>query len=93
MNGCDSEVYQATLTDAGKQLLADSKGKHLKLEPGVHYCVKEGFHEDWIAYPEGSVTDTLRHTYIIQKRRRPVAPMFIGSPVPLKGCDSERSAT
>ena len=30
--------------------------------------------------------------YVIKKRRRPVAPMFIGSPVPLKGCDADRSA-
>ena len=54
--------------------------------------MKEGWHEDWIAYPPGSVTDAFRHTYIIKKRRRPVAPMFSGSPLPLKGCGAERSA-
>ena len=54
--------------------------------------MKEGQHEDWIAYPASSATESVRHTYIIKKRRRPVAPMFIGSPVPLKGCDAERSA-
>ena len=74
------------------RLLTESTSRHPKLEAGQHYVVKEGKHEDWIAYPAGSATEAFRHTYIIKKRRRPVAPMFIGSPVPLKGCDAERSA-
>ena len=38
-----SEEYHARLTDAGKQLLSDRASKYPKLEPGVHYCVKEGW--------------------------------------------------
>ena len=55
--------------------------------------MKEAQGDDRIPYPEGVVNDTFRHTWIIQKRNRPVAPLFIGSPVPLKRADSaERSA-
>ena len=48
---------------------------------------------DLIPYDEGAVSDNFQHTWIIKKRNRPVAPMFIGSPVPMKRDDSaERSA-
>ena len=92
LHGHTSDVYHASLTDAGLQLLTDSTSRHPKLEAGIHYVVKEGQHANWIAYPACSATESFRHTYIIKKRRRPAAPMFIGSPVPLKGCDAERSA-
>ena len=92
LRGHTSDIYHASLTDAGMQLLADSTSRYPKLEAGKHYVVKEGHHEDWIAYPASSATESFRHTYIIKKRRRPAAPMFVGSPVPLKGCDADRSA-
>lgn len=46
-----------------------------------------------IPYPEGAVNENFRHTWIIKKRNRPVAPTFVGSPVPMKRDDSaNRSA-
>ena len=92
LHGCNSDVYHASLTDDGMQLLTDTSSKHSRLLAGLHYRVKEGKHDDWIAFPDCSATESFRHTYIIKKRRRPVAPMFIGSPVPLKGVDAERAA-
>ena len=92
LQGSESEVYHAALTDAGKQRLADSQVINPKLEPGVDYRVKEGLHADWIAFPESPITEMIRHKWIIKRRSRPCAPMFLGSPVPVKGCDSQRSA-
>ena len=73
--------------------LRKSKKGIPRLEAHVHYRVKEQPGNGFIAYPEGAVNETFRHTWIIKKRNRPVAPMFIGSPVPMKRDDSaERSA-
>ena len=89
----DDDKYHAFLTDEGVALLKTSKHRKPKLEPGVHYRVKDTPGDGMIPYPEGAVNDTFRHTWIIQKRNRPVAPMFIGSPVPMKRDDSaDRSA-
>ena len=41
LHGHDSEVYHASLTNAGMRLLADSTSRHPKLEAGKHYVVKE----------------------------------------------------
>ena len=84
----DSDMYHAALTEEGVALLTRCKNRQPRLEPGVHYQVKDAPSIDWIAYPEGVVTDRFRHTWIIRKRKRPVAPMFIGSPVPMKRNDS-----
>ena len=81
------------LTYDGVELLKTSKHRTPRLEPGVHYRVKDSLGDGLISYPEGALDDTFRHTWIIQKRNRPVAPMFIGSPVPMKRNDSaDRSA-
>ena len=92
LHGCNSDVYHASLTDAGVRLFTDPSAKHPKLEAGVQHRVKEGKRDDWIAFPDCSATESFRHTYIIRKRRRPVAPLFVNSPVPLKGYDAERSS-
>ena len=63
-----------------------------RLVAGTDYAVKDEGGEDWIAYTDPN-TNHFRHTWIITKRKRPVAPIFIGSPIPLKNQDAvERSA-
>ena len=86
--------HHADLTDVGRtKLLNHEPGtKPLEMFPGIDYVVKEGG-EDWLAYPDLPTTEHLRHTWIIQKRRRPVVPIFMGSPVPSKRNDAaEHSA-
>ena len=55
------------------------------LRINLNYC--------WLAFPDIPSTQSFRHTWIIVKRNRPVAPLFLGFPVPMKRDDStERSA-
>ena len=75
------------------ELLTVNTGRSPRLEAGVHYRVKEGLHRTWISFPSGFATDVFRDAWVISKRPRPVAPMFIGSPIPLRNSDSaDRSA-
>ena len=47
----------------------------------------------WLSFPDIPSTQHFRHTWIIEKRNRPVAPLFIGFPTPMKRDDSsEQSA-
>ena len=63
-----------------------------ELYPGVDYVVKDGG-DDWLAFPDVPSTANIRNTWIIQKRRRPRVPTFLGSPVPSKTNNAaERSA-
>ena len=93
LHDAHNDKYHAELTEEGVALLTLNRNRTPKLEPGIHYRVKEGRHRTWISYPIGFATDSFRHTWVISKRPRPVAPMFIGSPVPWRRDDSaDRSA-
>ena len=86
--------HHADLTDVGMAKLRDREpGKRaLDLYPGIDYVVKAGG-DDWLAFPDLPTTETFRNTWIIQKRRRPHVPTFMGSPVPSKRNDAaEHSA-
>ena len=85
--------HHAELTPEGIAKIHAHPGRHPDLLPGIDYRVKEGGDSWWMPFPDISPTEHFRHTWIIMKRHRPVAPMFIGSPVPLKQDSSaERSA-
>ena len=93
LHDAHNDKYHAELTAEGVELLTLSRSRTPKLEAGIHYRVKEGQHRTWISYPSGFATDSFRHTWVISKRPRPVAPMFIGTPIPLRTDDSaDRSA-
>lgn len=93
LHDADDDEYHASLTEAGVALLIKSKNRKPKLNAGVNYRVKHTPPDDRIPYPEGAVNVIFRHTWIIQKRNRLVAPISTGSPVPLKREDSaDRSA-
>ena len=93
LKGADDDKFHAALTKEGVELLTINKGRSPRLEAGVHYRVKDGLHRTWISFPSGFATDLFRDTWVISKRPRPVAPMFIGSPIPLRHSDSaDRSA-
>ena len=90
---CDPR-HHAELTDAGlaKIMNREPHKPPPELLPGIDYTVKDGG-DDWLAYPDLPTTANLRHTWIMQKRRRPTVPTFLGSPVPSKRNDaSELSA-
>ena len=89
----DDDTYQASLIEEGINVLKTSKHKHPRLEAGIHYRVKDDAGIDFIPFPDGLTCDSFRHNWIIKKRHRPVAPVLVGSPVPMKRADSgERSA-
>jgi len=93
LHDAHKDKYHAELTKEGVELLTLNRSRAPKLEAGIHYRVKEGLHRTWISYPIGFATDSFRDTWVISKRPRPVAPMFIGTPIPLRNNDSaDRSA-
>ena len=85
LHDTDNPRHHAELTDAGIAKLHNRQPgeKSPELYPGQDYVVKDGG-DDWLAFPDLPTTSHFRHTWIIQKRRRPVAPMFMGAPVPSK---------
>ena len=51
--------------------------------PDVDYvvCVPEA-HEKWLPFPDVPSTQHFRHTWVLMRRLRPVAPSLSGSPIP-----------
>ena len=68
----------AELTTEGVMKLRMNRENRIdfRLVAGMDYAVKDEGGEDWIAYTDPN-TDHFRHTWIITKRKRPVAPIFI----------------
>jgi hypothetical protein len=89
LHDTDNPRHHAELTDAGIAKLHDQHPgeKTPELYPAVDYVVKAGG-DDWLAFPDVPTTSHFRHTWIIKKRRRPIAPMFMGAPVPSKRADA-----
>eukprot|EP00959_Pyramimonas_sp_CCMP1952_P018184 385062-Pyramimonas_sp.AAC.1 len=52
------------------------------LVPGADYTVKEDGGHDWVPYPGTEGCAHLRHTWILKRNKRPMAPTFFGAPVP-----------
>ena len=77
--------HHVDLTEAGiaKLVNHDPSRRPPELHPGIDYVVKDGG-AHWLAFPDLPTTEQFRHTWIIQKRRRPHVPTFMGSPVPSK---------
>ena len=77
--------HHADLTDAGTTKLLDREPgqKAPELYSDIDYVVKDGG-ADWLAFPDLPTTENIRNTWIIQKRRRPHVPTFMGPPVPSK---------
>ena len=51
--------------------------------PGVDYVVRvPGKQENWLPYPDVHSTQHFRHTWVLVRRNRPVAPSLNGSPIP-----------
>ena len=87
--------HHAELTEAGEhKLKANNKyAQDSELLPGIDYSVKTSPDSSWLPFPDTPSTQHFCHTWIIEKRKRSVAPLFVGSPVPMKRDDSsERSA-
>ena len=91
----DAEMtdYHAELTVLGKQKLRDAQDLQKEGErnavadmyPGIDYVVRTPAKaENWLAFPDlpSSRAQDLRHTWVLVKRRRPVAPSFSGAPIP-----------
>ena len=79
--------------------LAKLKGKDREdMLPGVDYPVKEDTSAEetpaWLPFPDSPSTQHFRHTWILVRRRRPVAPQLSGAPVPRhRAGEASRSAT
>ena len=57
----------------------------MDLLPGIDYVVKAEGGVDWVAFDDVGGTKDIRNTWILRRRRRPVAPTFWGSPLPRRG--------
>ena len=49
---------------------------------GTDYVVKEEGGRNWVPLENAPAMATLRHDWILRRRRRPVAPHFKGCPIP-----------
>ena len=87
----DAEItdYNAELTALGKQKLKDAQELRKEGErnaiadmyPGIDYVVRNpGKEENWLPFPDlpSSRAQDLRHTWVLVRRKRPVAPSFSG---------------
>ena len=75
-------------TDAGRHILGTAKledGK-TKLSPGLHYTVIEPQNngDDYWVFPREpkAIYETLRHSWVIVRRKRPHVPVLQGAKVP-----------
>ena len=88
--------HHATLTQRGTDKLREhgrNKSQEEDLVPGVDYRVKEDGGDDWVAYPDTEGCAHLRHTWVLKRNKRPMAPTFFGAPVPRgRPGEAERSA-
>ena len=75
--------HHAELTEVGRAKLKANKRYHhdCGLFPGIDYRVKGEPDPRWLSFPDIPSTQHFRHMWIIEKRCRPVAPVFVGSPV------------
>ena len=83
--------FHAALTELGKKKLQDAQELRAMGErnaiadmyPGVDYVVRlPGKDENWLPYPDLPSTQHFRHTWVLVRRKRPVAPSFSGAPIP-----------
>ena len=76
----ESGACHAKLTAAGvKKLKAQADSE---LVPGIDYIVKEQGGVDWLPLENAPGTASLRHEWILERRRRPMTPHFKGCPLP-----------
>ena len=68
------------MTDTDMARLS-AKQPHDELRPGIDYTVREGG-LDWLPYPDVPACQSIRHIWIMTRRRRPTVPSFAGSPMP-----------
>ena len=91
----DAEItdYHAELTTLGKQKLRDAqelrkegeRNAVAEMYPGIDYIVRvPTMEENWLPFPDlpSSRAQDMRHTWVLVKRKRPVAPSFSGAPIP-----------
>ena len=83
LSGAESPRHHAELTPEVIAKMRAHPRHRPDLLPGIDYSAKEGRASWWMSFPDILSTQCFRHTWITQKRHRPVAPVFIGSPVPL----------
>ena len=88
----EGSEFHAVLTEAGEEKLREERSAELK--PGTDYVVKQpDGGAGWLAYSDVPSTQHIRHTWVLVRRRRPVAPSFFGAPVPRhRPGEGERSA-
>ena len=69
--------HHVRLTDAGTEKLRahGRQWENLEMVPGYDYEVKEGG-DEWMPFPDVPSCQHLRHTWVLQRRRRPKAPCF-----------------
>ena len=72
--------HHVDMTVTGMARLS-SKPPRPELRPGVDYTVRQGG-LDWLPYPDVPACQSIRHIWIMTRRRRPTVPSFAGSPMP-----------
>ena len=90
-----NKCHHAHLTASGKDKLAQKTDADVENEliPGIDYTVKDGIAGVWLPFPDIPSTQHFRHTWILQRRRRPKAPSFAGAPLPRHSSgEAERGA-
>ena len=76
----DDPACHAKLTAGGLQKLKGDPATNLI--PGIDYVVKNQGDKDWQPLDNEPGTASLRHEWILQRRRRPMVPQFKGCPLP-----------
>ena len=85
---------EAKLTAKGQvKLLTNTGDTCAEFFPGVDYKVEQEGGENWIALADVPEMQTMRHEWVLYRRRRPVAPHFQGCRVPSsRASDAETNA-
>lgn len=87
--------HHVKLTDAGtaKMRMKEACGVDVELEAGDDYLIEEEGTFIWGPFPNCAATQHFRHTWVLQRRKRAIAPSFVGAPVPKSASgEAERNA-
>ena len=63
-----------------------------KSQPGKQYVVRRREHPDIVLLPEGGATAELRHQFYFSRRKRPMVPAPVNTPMPDKQGTKEKKS-
>ena len=80
----DDDNCHARVTLTGMQKLTTCKDEksQVRWKPGVDFIIKEKCSQHWEPLPDIPELQKLRHTWILQRNRRPRCPKFMYCPMP-----------